>query len=112
MEANGNLGPGGERQEEGLREDRPLGPYPLKRHLKSIRNPEGDRRIDHEGGYCLTTEDCQGVEPDVSVVLCGTRRGDKTTGCDLGSGGLGYPEEWQGQVVGLDLTNLLKYSPV
>ena len=24
----------------------------------------------------------------------------------------GYPEEWQGQMVGLDLMNLLKYSPV
>ena len=85
MEANGNLGPEGERQEEELREDRPLGPDPLKKHLKLIRIPGGDQYIVHEEGYRLTTEDCQGEEPDVSVVLCGTQRGDRIAGCDPGS---------------------------
>ena len=89
MEANKSLDPGEERREEELREDRPLGPYPLKKHLKLIRIPEGDRYINREGGYRLTTEDYQGVEPDVSVVLCGTRKEDRTAGYDPGSGGLG-----------------------
>ena len=43
MEANGNSDLEEERREEELREDRPLGPFPLKRHLKLIRIPGDDQ---------------------------------------------------------------------